>query len=291
LVYHLEFLQSTIRRVPGHPFAGIPLVNNPALLQDLKELVTIKPSPQISTPTGIPQHVHHAKQTTSCLELCKETLTKVKSMAADVKKAVCDAIKSKAFENAIVTMQSLGKMLKVHHKQIVILITARLKAVQTASTPNETVTLTPVAGGETLDFAPGTIDDGEEAATSTRPIVYQTYSHSGWFWHTPKPFALPPRIKLDTGWKIWCHGIPCYQIIANETGQLAPIRLFRHFKNDMLPKHVRQSFNLHWRPIFEVMEACPRLDLADEDSFERRIAFLKSQVKYVFNKRRAKPMQ
>ena len=32
LVYHSEFLQSTIRRVPGHRFAGIPLVNNPALL-------------------------------------------------------------------------------------------------------------------------------------------------------------------------------------------------------------------------------------------------------------------
>jgi hypothetical protein len=49
LVYHLEFLQSTIRRVPGHPFAGIPLVNDPALLLDLEELVTIKPSPQCWT--------------------------------------------------------------------------------------------------------------------------------------------------------------------------------------------------------------------------------------------------
>jgi hypothetical protein len=98
-------------------------------------------------------------------------------------------------------------------------------------------------------------------------------------------------MKLDTGWKIWCHGIPCYQITVDETGQLAPIRLFRHFKNYMLPKHIRQSFNLHWRPIFEAMEACPGLDMVDEDSFERGIAFLKSRVEYVFNQRRAKPMQ
>jgi hypothetical protein len=99
-------------------------------------------------------------------------------------------------------------------------------------------------------------------------------------------------MKLDTGWKIWCHEIPCYQITADKTGQLAPIRPFRHFKNDMLPKDIRQSFNLYWRHIFEVMEACPGLNhLADEDSFERGIAFLKSRVKYVFNKRRAKPMQ
>ena len=73
LVYYSEFLQSTIGKVPGHPFAGILLVNNPALLGDLKEFVKIKPSPQISTPTGIPPHVHHAKLTASCLTLCKET--------------------------------------------------------------------------------------------------------------------------------------------------------------------------------------------------------------------------
>jgi hypothetical protein len=58
-----------------------------------------------------------------------------------------------------------------------------------------------------------------------------------------------------------------------------------------LPKPIRQGFNLHWRPIFEVMEACPGLDVADEDSFEQGIAFLKSWVKYLFKKRRAKPMQ
>jgi hypothetical protein len=118
-------------------------------------------------------------------------------------------------------------MLKVHHEQIDVLITARLKALQTASTPTETATPIPVVNEEALEFAPGTMDDYQEAAT--RPIVYQTYSHSGWFWHTPKTFALPPRMKLDTGWKIWCHGIPCYQITADETGQLAPICPFRHF--------------------------------------------------------------
>jgi hypothetical protein len=39
------------------------------------------------------------------------------------------------------------------------------------------------------------------------------------------------------------------------------------------------------------MEACPGLDLADEDTFERRIAFVESQVEYVFKKRRANTMQ
>jgi hypothetical protein len=32
VVYHSEFLKEMIRRVPGHPFAGILLLNNPSLL-------------------------------------------------------------------------------------------------------------------------------------------------------------------------------------------------------------------------------------------------------------------
>jgi hypothetical protein len=152
----------------------------------MKELVTIKPSPHISTPTGMPPHAHHAKPTTSCLVLCRETLTEVKSMAADVKKAVCDAIEVKAFDNGIVTTQSLGEMLKLHHKQMNTLITKSLKALQTASTPTAetTATDTPVADKKALEFAPGTIDDDEEV--TTRTIFYRKYSHSGRFWQTPK---------------------------------------------------------------------------------------------------------
>jgi hypothetical protein len=59
----------------------------------------------------------------------------------------------------------------------------------------------------------------------------------------------------------------------------------------MLPNPIRQGFNLHWRPIFEVMEACPGLDVADEDLFEQGIALSKSRVEHVLNKRRTKPMQ
>jgi hypothetical protein len=207
-------------------------------------------------------------------------------MAPDVKKAVCDAIKSKAFEYGIVTTQSLGEMLKLHHGQMDALITEMLNALQTASAPTETVTPTPLVDEEALEFAPSTIDDDEEAAT--RPIVYRTSSHCGRFWHTPKRFALPPIMKLDTGWKIWCHGIPCYQISDDGTGQLAPLGPFRHFKNEMLPKQFCQSFSLHWRPIFEVPEACPGLDPADEDLFQRGIAFLKSRVDHVFKKKESK---
>jgi hypothetical protein len=132
-------------------------------------------------------------------------------MAADVKKAVCDAIQSKEFKNGIVTTQSLGEILKVHHEQIDILIAERLKALQTASTPNETATPTPVAEKESLDFAPGTIDDDEEAVT-TRPIVYRTYSHSGRFWHTKN---VCPTSKNEVGH--WLEDlVPWNSLLSNK---------------------------------------------------------------------------
>ena len=196
VVYHSDFLQSVIRRVPGHPFAAIALLNSPALLQELKALVTINPSPQISTATGIPPHVHHAKLTTACLEHCKLTLTEVRSMALDVKTAVSDAIESKSFENGIVTTQSLGEMFKKHQEQMDKLITERLKAIQTSPAPTETTTHAPITDDDRFELAPG-MDDSEEEENPTRrtPIVYRVYTYGNRFRHTPKTFVLPPRMK------------------------------------------------------------------------------------------------
>ena len=191
------------------------------------------------------------------------------------------------------TTQSLGEMFKKHQEQMDKLITERLKAIQTAPAPTETTTPAPIAYDDRFELEPG-MDDSEEEENPTRrtPIVYRVYTYGNRFRHTPKTFVLPPRMKLNTGWKMWCSGIPCYQITDNETGKAAPIRPFRHFKNKMLPKEdVRQHFFLHWRTIFEITEACPGLDPANADSFERGIEILKNRVKYVFQKRRAKPMQ
>lgn len=130
-----------ILRVPGHPFSGILLLNNPALLRDLKVLDTIDPNPELSTPTGIPPHIHQAKLTKSCLELCKLTLTEVEKMSSHVKKAVCDAFKANASKNGILTMQTLAEMLTVHHNQIETLITTRLTALHQTAIPAKALVL------------------------------------------------------------------------------------------------------------------------------------------------------
>jgi hypothetical protein len=80
------------------------------------------------------------------------------------------------------------------------LITTRLAAAIQTAAPAEALVLEK----QEPKFA-HRIDD-EEPATGPH-IVYPSYSHNGHFWHTPPSFALPPRMKLDTGWKIWPTGI------------------------------------------------------------------------------------
>jgi hypothetical protein len=108
------------------------LLDNPALLRDLKEFMTLECSGSVMTPTGIPPHIHHPKLTARCLNLCQMTLTKAKNMAIEVRQAVSDAFEEKALQNGVVTTQSLAEMFKEHHKKMDELITTRLAALQAA---------------------------------------------------------------------------------------------------------------------------------------------------------------
>jgi hypothetical protein len=115
------------------------------------------------------------------------TLTEVKNMATDVRKAVCDAFEEKAFENGIVTTQTLAEMFKEHHKKMDKLIATRLAAIQKAgggltaeATVNEDKNQEP-------KFAQG--DFHGEPTTATTPAMYRTYINSDLFWHTPPGFC------------------------------------------------------------------------------------------------------
>jgi hypothetical protein len=55
----------------------------------------------------------------------------------------------------------------------------------------------------------------------------------------------------------------------------------------MSPNHFQRDFNLHWRPIFEIVDAFPGLHWLDDpannlnDLFDRALEFLKTRVEYV----------
>jgi hypothetical protein len=73
VTYASNWLLETSGLHRGHPFAAIPLLQNPELLRRMKEKVTIEPTPTMSKATGVPPHVMQLNLMTSLLELCQTT--------------------------------------------------------------------------------------------------------------------------------------------------------------------------------------------------------------------------
>ena len=80
IVWHSIFLKEMVAACPGHPLNMIPLLSNQELLQDLKELITLKLKGQVKSATGIPPHVQHASVAKKILFLYVETLKMVQEM-------------------------------------------------------------------------------------------------------------------------------------------------------------------------------------------------------------------
>jgi len=103
MVWHSDFLKETAAADAEHPFNTIPLLSNPQLLKDLKELVTLEPVGQVTQATGIPPHIKHASVAKEILTVCLETLKAIRNMVMEVKQAVKDGIEEKALENGQIT--------------------------------------------------------------------------------------------------------------------------------------------------------------------------------------------
>lgn len=95
VVWHSDFLRETTTAHPGHPFAMIPIMGNPDLLRDLKELVTLEPKGQVTSATGIPPHVEQATVAKKILSVASETLEAVKKLIENVKESVKEAFEEK----------------------------------------------------------------------------------------------------------------------------------------------------------------------------------------------------
>jgi len=105
MVWHSPFLLEMVAKILGHPFAALPLLNNHALLSQLKDLVTLNPVRHIKNATGIPPHIKQALLTHQVLDTCIATLNQVQTMMQDVKVAISEAIKQRAIDNGQLTFE------------------------------------------------------------------------------------------------------------------------------------------------------------------------------------------
>jgi hypothetical protein len=143
--------------------------------------------------------------------------------------------------------------------------------------------------------------EGEEEAviTNNETIRHRLYAYDGRFWHVPKDFAFPLGVRLDTGWKLWTCGLPSNETVgANDIRLQAPVHPFRILQAKMLPPEIRKKFQLHWKPIFSLMEGAPDLEILpamDTDSISLSFSVgkqhLKARVSYAFDSERATPDQ
>ena len=115
-------------------------------------------------------------------------------------------------------------------------------------------------------------------------------------WQVPIDFLLPADAKLHTGWLLWVKGQPGYKLTSAIDGednllQSAPIRPYRYFKRNLLPKEVRQNFSLSWAPIYGLMSGAPGMnfDLSGNDSFKIGYKYLVTRVQYIFRNKKIKP--
>jgi hypothetical protein len=303
VVWHVDFLKDMAARHPGHPFSMIPLLSNPTLVNDLKELVTLEPKGQVTTPTGIPPHIQHASVAKKILLLCVETLETVQQMADNVKESVKEAFEEKAEENGQITGERLKTMFESHQNSMVAMIDQKLTELKNEMRDAFPLAMVQQQEEGSIDndneiFADGDAEEvlvEQPAQQGQTRVTYRTYCHGGRHWHVPKDFAFPTGVRLDTGWKMWLSGLPGYETVDSHGNQLhAPIRPIRKLKLDMLPPKLKKNFQLYWRPIFSMMEQAPGIEIREtgidaqylQASFATGKEYLKTRVSYVFENQR-----
>ena len=292
VIYHSPWLIKIVTRKPGHPFALIPLLNKPELLQRLKAKVHIEAGGQVSRVTGIPPHIDNAVLCTKLLTLCKETLVEVRSLTSSVRDAVSQVYGVKAIENGMLTGERLKEMFQSFHGEILQAIDSKIVLLGTAL-PQDDPQDGDSAERDNIFVESLTEEVGE---TSSRNVTHRLYTYEGKMWQVPKNFTFPTNTKLLTGWQLWVGGQPGYQVNKQseegpDTVQLGPVRPYRLLGRKFLPKQVRQVLSLSWDPIFSIMQAAPDMDFVmdAQESFKIGYAYLKARVEYIFTSIRMKP--
>jgi len=273
--YASDWLQDIAAKNPGHPFSAVPLLQNPDLLGRLKTKVTVEPTPLLSKATGVPPHVKQLSLMTALLQLCQTTLLKVSDQAEIVRQSIFDAMEERALDNGLITRNQIVDILDEFRNGIRDDVKTQLENLQ--------------GQGVGLQPQPSSNQQPQQGPTGT------LFSYAGRFWDVPQDFAFPIGVKRDVGWKLWLHGMPGYSTVDETSGQVIqkPIKPFRKFLPARLPKKIADTFKLHWRPIYMMMEeglemnilagATPQQSAESIDSlYNQATDHLKTRVRYIF---------
>jgi hypothetical protein len=101
-------------------------------------------------------------------------------------------------------------------------------------------------------------------------------------------------MSLEQGWKLWPVGLPSNEIVKADRSRVgAPVRSFRKFRSDRVPKATYKKWLSYWKPVLSMMEEAPTMGLLQEnpaavdaqylqETLEKGKEYLKTMVSYVF---------
>lgn len=103
-------------------------------------------------------------------------------------------------------------------------------------------------------------------------------------------------LKRNVGWKLWLQGMPGNRAVGeNGSMETRAIKPFRLFVPGRLPKKIADTFKLHWRPLFAMMEEgledIPESPTAEEidELFDQATEYLKTRVGFIWENTRLHP--
>jgi hypothetical protein len=122
------------------------------------------------------------------------------------------------------------------------------------------------------------------------------YCYNSKFWDVPKNWTFQKNPTRKIGWEYWLKGKPGNEVIQNGVKKLAPIKPFRKFILQRLPKKEQNVFSSSWKPIFSMMEEAPEFKTElkipkdpkeittkfIDESFEVATKYLQQRVSYIF---------
>ena len=84
-----------IAKFPGHPFAALPILSEPDLIEALQANVTLEPTDEVPMSTGVPPHVAHSISIEKVGVLTKELGDKMSTYQEKLQETVEAAIDKK----------------------------------------------------------------------------------------------------------------------------------------------------------------------------------------------------
>ena len=238
MVHHSDNLIAVVREHNGaHPFASIPILNRPVLLNRLKALVTLKESDRIRMPTGIPPHVEAVQKLNELVELIKLEREERMAHFENITATIGDKLEEIALENGQVTRPAVEKLFEEFGEKFGTEVSAKIDSVLRSVVAQNPQNSVPVHEGE-HDF-----DDINSEMTGGYPL----FNYDGKFMQVPQNFSLPTKVKRKKAWELWICGM-----VTCDGDRIRP---FRFFKLSMLPKAVQTKFKTEWQPILRKMQA------------------------------------